>query len=88
MREDIHRVVYLNVHVIADCLQLLALCRDDLAVPILDLVRRSAILGEPTGDNDALAILLWPVRFFALVLENDRDLRDTAKSQSKAEHDA
>lgn len=80
LSEDVHRIVDLDVHMVADSLQLLTLRRDDLPVPALDLVRGSAILGEPAGNHDALAIVLRSVRFIALVLEDDRDLRYTVRA--------
>ena len=58
---------------VANSLQLLALRRNAFAVPCLDLVRRRAILGEATRDDDALAVLFGLEGFFALVLQLNTD---------------
>ena len=47
--------------------------RDVIAVLALDLVGRRAVLPEPAGDDNTLAVILRPVSFLALVLEGDRD---------------
>lgn len=83
MSENVHRVVYLYVHVIAYSGQLLPLRRDDPTILAPDFVRRRSFLGEAAGDNDALAVLVLPVRFLALVLQDDGDLGDTDQGISQ-----
>ncbi len=78
LREDVHRVVDLDVHVVTDGLQLLALGRNKPPILAPDLVRGRAILGEATGYDNALPVLLRLVRFLSLVLQLDGDLRNTA----------
>ena len=78
LSEDIHGIVDLNVHMVADGLQLLALCRDSPPIPRLDLVRRRAVPREAASYDDALAVLLRFVGFLALVLELHGYLGDAA----------
>ena len=58
---------------IKDPRKLLFLRADSLAILALDLVGRRAVLPEPAGDDDTLAVILRSVRFLTLVLEGDRD---------------
>lgn len=74
--QDVHRIVNLDIHMVADSLKFLAFCRDDLAIPALDLVRGRALLGEPTSDNNAPAVVFGPVCFLALVLKHHRNFCD------------
>lgn len=69
LSENIHWVVDLNVQVVTNIRQLLSLSRDDLHVLSHDLIRRTACLAELTTNEDALAVHLWLVCIFALVLE-------------------
>ena len=78
LSEDVHGIVDLNIHVVADGLQLLALRRDSPPIPRLDLVRRRAVPREAASDDDALAVLLRLVRLLALVLELYGYLGDAA----------
>ena len=66
--ENVHWVIDLNVHVIADRLEVFAFGGDKLPVLAPDLVRRRAILGEAAGNDDALPEVLRPECFLALVL--------------------
>ena len=75
--KNVHGIVDLNIHVVANCRQLVSLGRYDFAILRFDLVRGRAFLGEAAGDNDAVAVLFVPVCVFPLVLQDDRDLRGT-----------
>lgn len=77
LRQDIHRVVDLNVHVITDGLKLLSFGRNDLAVSALDLVRRRAVFGEAARDHNASAVVLGSVRLLPLVFQHNGHLSDT-----------
>lgn len=72
LRQDIHRIIDLNIHMIANRAQLLALRRHLLSGFRLDLVRRAAVFREAARDDDAVAVDVGPVGFVALVLEHYR----------------
>ena len=77
LSEDVHWIVYLYVHVVANSRELLSFGRDDPSILTLDLVRGGTFLGEAPRNDDASAIVLRAIRLFALVLQNDRHLRDS-----------
>lgn len=76
MGEDVHGIINLNVHVIADGSEFIFLSGYSLAVLALDLPSRGACLREAASDDDALAILFGLVGFLALILHGDRHFRD------------
>lgn len=75
--QNVHRVIHLNVHVVANLGQFLPLGRHDLAILTLELVRRSTILGKTTRDDDAVTIGIMLIRLFALVLQGKGHFGDT-----------
>lgn len=56
LRQDIHRIIYLDVHMIAYLRQLVPFRGDDSSVLALDLIGGSSVLGETTGDDDAISV--------------------------------
>ncbi len=77
MRKYIHRIINLDVHMVADGRQLLPLCGDHLSIPALDLVGRRAFFSEASSDDDAIAIYIMFIRLVALVLQLNRDFGST-----------
>lgn len=69
---------------IANSRQFVSLGRDYFAIFGLDLIRRRSFLGEATGNNDTVAILPVFVSVFALVLEDDCNLRSAAHKVSNS----
>ena len=74
MGEYSHRIVDLNVHMVANSRKLFALSGNDTIVPTLDLVRRSTVFTESSSHDDGITIFLMFVCFFALILDINRDL--------------
>ena len=81
--ENVHWVIDLNVHVIADRLEVFAFGGDKLPVLAPDLVRRRAILGEAAGNDDALPEVLRPECFLALVLQLNCNFRNAGAANRK-----
>src|ERR1700691_1194250 len=77
LREDIHRVINLDIHMVANSSQFVLLRGDYLAILALDLPRRASLLREPARNDDTLAVFLGPVGFFTLILDSYRDFRYT-----------
>lgn len=75
LSKNVHGIVDLNVHVIADGCQFVFLGGYSLTVLALDLPRRTAFFREATSDENALAVFFGLVGFFALILDRDRHLR-------------
>jgi hypothetical protein len=73
LRENVHWIIDLNVHMVTYGRQLVLLSGDDLAILGLDLPGGVSFLGEPAGNENTLAIFLGLIGFFALVLDGDGD---------------
>jgi len=81
LRKNIHGVVDLNVHVIANRRKFLSLVRDQDIVLGLDLVCRVPFDIESPDDGNGVTIKLVLVRFVAAILEDDGNLRHSAVSR-------
>lgn len=77
MRKDVHGIVNLNVHMVANGREFFALGRDYLAIPTLDLVRRGPFFGETAGDDDTVSIQVILECFIALVFKLNRHFCST-----------
>lgn len=77
--KNIHWVINLDIHVVADRRELISLGRDDSAIFRLDLVRRRAFLRKATRDHNAVAIDIVLIGVLSLVLEDDSHLCRTTK---------
>ena len=75
MCQNVHRVVNLNVHMIAYRGKLLSLMRDKGAILGLDLVCGTSFDVESPGDDDTVAINIVFVCFVATILEGNGDFR-------------
>jgi hypothetical protein len=62
--------------------QLILLRRDELAILALDLPGGAPLLREPARNDDALAVILGFVGFFALILDCDGDFGYTIPRRS------
>jgi hypothetical protein len=69
LRKDVHRIVYLDIHVVTDSRQLVLLGTDNSPILSPDLPCRRPLLGKLTRNNNGFAVLLRFVRLFTLVLE-------------------
>ena len=67
MRQNIHRVVNLNVHMVTDRGELLPLVRDQGAILSLDLVCGTSFGVKPSSDDDAVAVNVMLVCFVTAV---------------------
>ena len=75
MRQNIHRVVDLNVHMIANCRKLLSLVGNEGVVLGLDLIRGGSFEVKSSRDDDLVTINITFVCFVATILEGDGDFR-------------
>jgi hypothetical protein len=71
LRENIHGIVDLDIHVVTDCRQLFLLGRNDSSVKTLDFPGARSVLGKTAGNKDGLAILFRLVSLVALILQLD-----------------
>lgn len=82
--ENIHRVVDLNVHMIADGSKFIFLGANDSAVLALDFPRAIALFGEFTSDHNGLSVFLGLVRLLPLVLQRNGDFGCSTKQVIEA----
>lgn len=78
LRQDIHRIVHLDVHMVAYLGQLVTLRGNHSPLPALDLVGRSSVLSEPTSNDDAVAVDIMIIRFVTLIFEDKCNFGDAA----------
>lgn len=78
--KNVHGIVNLDIHMIANSRQLVSLGGDNFAVFRLDLVRRRAFLSEASGDDDTVTVILVPVCIFSLIFQDDRDFGGTSQA--------
>ena len=74
LSKDVHRIVDLDVHVVADCGELIPLCRNGVVVLVRNLPARVSLCGELASDDDGGAILFGFVGLRTLVLESELHL--------------
>ena len=78
LRKDVHGIVDLDVHMVANGREFFALSRDYFAVPTLDLVRRGPFFGETAGDDDTVSKQVILICFIALVFKLNRHFCSTS----------
>ena len=81
LSEDIHRIVNLDVHMIANSSELFFLRANDFAVFAFDLPGRTAFLGELASDDDRFSIFPRLVCFFTLIFYLNRHFGSAGRSQ-------
>ena len=79
LREDVHGVVDLDIHMIAYGRELSTVVGYHFAVLCANLVRGGTVLCESPSNNDTRTVFLRLERLIALILDCDRDLSSTAK---------
>lgn len=79
LRQDVHRIVHLDVHMVANLGQLVPFRGNDSTVPALDLVGRPSVLSEATGDDDAITVYLVVISFIALILQDKGHFGDAVE---------
>lgn len=81
LSQDIHGVIDLDIHVIANGRQFVFLSADDPSVFTLDFPGRATIFGESASNDDGLAVLFGFVGFLSLILDMDGDFGSAAQYQ-------
>lgn len=75
MRQNIHRVVDLNVHMVTNRGKLLLLVRDHSAILGPDFVCGASFGVKPPSDDDTVAVNVVFVCFVATIFEGNGDFR-------------
>ncbi len=81
LRQNIHRIVNLDVHMIANSSELFFLRAYDFAVFAFDLPGRITFLGELASNDDRFPIFLGLVCFFTLIFYLNRYFGSAGRSQ-------
>jgi hypothetical protein len=81
LRENIHGIVELQLHLVAHCSELLLLGGYDFPLVAFQLVATRSFFRESSDDSDSRSIFIRLEGFLASVLYGNLDFRCTAKGQ-------
>lgn len=82
MRKDIHRIVDLDIHVIANGGEFAAVIGHEFSALGTNPIGRAPLPGELPSDDNAGTIFLRLVRFVSLVLDHHGDFSNAVKKMS------
>ena len=81
--KDVHGIIDLDVHMVANGREFFALGRDCFAIPTLDLVRRGPFFGETASNDDTVPIQVILICFIAVVFKLNCHFRSTKLDQTR-----